>query len=256
MSHGIAAWGSALPLQSIADRRSRDASLPERARAPRNAPSGCAALPRGRDTSCRMKIYGHPMSTCTRKVLMTLLETNTPHDLQVVDFAKGEHKQEPHLARQPFGQVPTLDDGGFTLYESRAMCRYVNDKASGPLAGRDLQARANTEQWISVETSNFSGPVMKFVFQHIFQRPQTPEALATAGEQLDKALGIMDKQLASHTFIAGDTFTLADICFMPYIEYAMNTPAKERFAKHPHVMAWWNKISERPTWRKIAGRAA
>lgn len=203
-----------------------------------------------------MKIYGHPMSTCTRKVLMTLLETNTPYDLQVVDFAKGEHKQEPHLARQPFGQVPTLDDGGFELYESRAMCRYVNDKANGALLPHDLKDRARTEQWMSVETSDFSGAVMKFVFQHIFQRQQTPETLEAAGAQLDKALDIMDKQLASHAFIAGDAFTLADICFMPYIEYGMNTPAKERFAKHPHVMAWWSKISERPTWRKVAGRAA
>jgi glutathione S-transferase len=201
-----------------------------------------------------MKIFGHPMSTCTRKVLMTLAETNTPYEFVMVDFAKGEHKQAPHLARQPFGQVPTLQDGDFELYESRAMCRYINDKTNGPLVPRDLADRARMEQWISVETSNFTGPVMKFVFKHIFHREQTPEALAAAGEQLDNALAIMDKQLASHPFIAGGTFTLADICFMPYIEYGMGTPAKDLFAKHPHVVAWWNKISEKPTWRKIAGR--
>jgi glutathione S-transferase len=203
-----------------------------------------------------MKIYGHPMSTCTRKVLMTLLETGTPYELVVVDFAKGEHKQEPHVSRQPFGQVPALQDGDFELYESRAMCRYVNDKASGSLVPRDVRDRARAEQWISVETSDFSGAAMKFVFHHIFQRQQTPETLETAGAQLDKALAIMDKQLASHPFIAGDSFTLADVCFMPYVEYAMSTPAQERFAKHPHGSAWWSQGSERPTWRKVAGRAA
>ena len=202
-----------------------------------------------------MKIYGHPMSTCTRKVLMTLLETGTPYEMVVVDFAKGEHKQEPHLSRQPFGQVPALQDGDFELYESRAMCRYVNDKASGSLMPRDARDRARAEQWISVETSNFSSAIMKFVFHHVFQRQQTPETLEAAGAQLDKALAIMDKQLASHPFIAGDSFSLADICFMPYVEYAMSTPAKERFAKHPNVSAWWNKVSERPSWRKVAGRA-
>ncbi len=185
---------------------------------------------------------------------MTLAETNTSHEFVLVDFAKGEHKQPPHLARQPFGQVPTLQDGDFELYESRAMCRYINEKANGPLIPRDLRDRARMEQWISIETSNFTGHVMKFVFHHILHREQTPETLASAGEQLDKALGIMDKQLASHPFIAGSTFTLADISFMPYIEYGMNTPAKEVFAKHPHVVAWWNKISEKPAWRKIAGR--
>ncbi|HZJ64756.1 MAG TPA: glutathione binding-like protein [Kofleriaceae bacterium] len=203
-----------------------------------------------------MKIYGHPMSTCTRKVLMTLQETGTPYDFVLVDFAKGEHKQEPHLTRQPFGQVPALQDGDFELYESRAMCRYINEKASGALLPRDLRDRARAEQWISIETSDFTGAVMKFVFHHIFQRTQTPETLETAGAQLDKALAVMDKQLASHAFIAGETFSLADICFMPYVEYAMSTPAKERIVKHPHVAAWWSKVSERPTWRKVTGRAA
>lgn len=42
---------------------------------------------------------------------------------------------------------------------------------------------------------------------------------------------------------------------MPYIEYVMGTPVKETFAKFPHVSAWWSKISERPSWRKTAGRA-
>ena len=200
-------------------------------------------------------IYGNPMSTCTRKVLMTLAETNTPHEFVLVDFAKGEHKQAPHLQRQPFGQVPAMQDGDFELYESRAMCRYINEKANGPLIPRDLRDRARMEQWISIETSNFTGPVMKFVFHHIFQRQQTAETLEAAGGQLDTALGIMDSQLAGQPFIACGSFTLADVSFMPYIEYAMNTSAKPHFAKFPHVSAWWNKVSEKPTWRKIAGRA-
>jgi len=204
-----------------------------------------------------MKIYGHPMSTCTRKVLMTLAETNTPYEFVMVDLMKGDHKQAPHLARQPFGQVPSLEDDGFELYESRPMCRYINEKANGSLIPRDLKDRARMEQWISVESANFTAPVMKFVFHHIFKREQPPEALKTAGEQVTNALTIMEKQLTQHPFISGETFTLADISFMPYIEYAMATPAKELFTKHPHVMAWWNKISEKPTWRKtVAGPSA
>ena len=203
-----------------------------------------------------MKIYGHPMSTCTRKVLMTLGETNTPYELVVVDLLKGEQKQPAQLARQPFGKVPALEDGDFEMYESRAMCRYINDKANGSLVPRDLRARASMEQWISVETENFSGNVMKFVFHHMFHRQQAPEVLETAGGNLDKALAVMDKQLAKHPFIAGETFTIADISFMPYLEYGMVTPAKDRISGHARVAAWWSKISERPTWRKVAGRAA
>jgi glutathione S-transferase len=187
---------------------------------------------------------------------MTLAETKTPHELVMVDFAKGEHKQPAHLARQPFGKVPALEDGSLELYESRAMCRYINEKVGGALIPSDLADRARMEQWISIEASNFTGPVMKFVAHHVFHFEQPADALEAAGPQLEASLVVMDKQLASHPFIAGDKFTLADVCFMPYIDYGMMTPAKDIFAKHPHVTAWWNKISERPTWRQVAGRAS
>ena len=61
-----------------------------------------------------MKIFGHTMSTCTRKVLATIHEKGHSPDLVVVDFAKGEHKGAEHVERQPFGQLPALEDGGFT----------------------------------------------------------------------------------------------------------------------------------------------
>jgi glutathione S-transferase len=201
-----------------------------------------------------MKIFGHPMSTCTRKVLTTLVETDQAYELVVVDFAKNEHKGAAHLARQPFGQVPALQDGDFELYESRAMCRYLNDKVNGPLVPRDQRERARMEQWISIETSNFTPPAMKFIYQHIFQRTQTAETLETARTQLETALGVMDKQLTATPFLAGASFTLADICFMPYVEYVMASPAKEHITKFARVAAWWSKVSERPSWRKVAGR--
>jgi glutathione S-transferase len=202
-----------------------------------------------------LTIYGHPMSTCTRKVLTTLAENNTPHEFVMVDFAKGEHKQPAHLARQPFGQLPALSDDGFAMYESRAMCRYLNEKASGKLAPSDTKGRAAMEQWISVEGANFTPNAMTFIYHHVFHRPQDAAALATAGEKLDVTLGIMDAQLAKSPWFAGAEFSLADISFMPYVEYLMATPVKETLAKFPHVQAWWNKASERPSWRKVTGRA-
>ena len=200
-----------------------------------------------------MKLYGHPYSTCTRKVLLTLAETNTPYELTVVDFAKGEHKQEPHLSRQPFGQVPAIDDDGFKLFESRAIARYINQKARGPLVPTDLQEFARMEQWISIETSDFSGPAMKFIFQHAFHRPQTDEVLLAAGKSLDVALDVMNSRLSVAQYFAGDQFSLADICFMPYVGYLMSSPLKERIARHTRVEAWWSKVSDRPSWKKIAG---
>ncbi len=200
-----------------------------------------------------IKLYGSPRSTCTRKVLMTLHETSTPFELNVVDLPKGEHKKEPHVLRQPFGRIPAIDDDGFEMFESRAIARYIAEKAGSPLVPRDLKARAKMEQWISVETSELSVHAMKFVYEHVFKRPQDPAVLEAAGKALAHTLGVMVRHLAKTPFMSGADFTLADVSLMPYFEYVMQSPAKELFTPHESVMAWWKKVSERPAWRKVVG---
>ena len=202
-----------------------------------------------------MKIYGHPMSTCTRKVLTTLNEIGMVYEFEVIDFAKGEHKQRPHLDRQPFGQVPAIDDNGFQLYESRAISRYLDDKVGGKLVPKDIQGRARMEQWISIETSDFTPSAMKFIYEHVFHRKQDEAVLAAAHQGLGTALDIMDRHLAESPFMAGEAFTLADVCFMPYVEYLMATPVKTEVEQRAHVAAWWSKVSDRPSWRKVTGKA-
>ncbi|MBX3158860.1 MAG: glutathione S-transferase family protein [Deltaproteobacteria bacterium] len=203
-----------------------------------------------------MKLYGHPISTCTRKVLCTLNETNTPFELVTLDFAKADHKHAAHLARQPFGKMPALDDDGFVLYESRAMSRYIDAKAGHKLTPSDAKLDALMEQWISVEVENFTPNAMKFVYHTVFQRAQTDEVLAKAAEGLEASCSVLDKALAGKTYLVGDQFTIADICYAPYFEYAiMNPQAKEIFTKHANVASWWGRVSERPAWRKTAGRA-
>jgi glutathione S-transferase len=201
-----------------------------------------------------IQLFGHPGSTCTRKVLTALAETNTPYEFTLVDFAKGEHKQEPHLSRQPFGQIPAINDDGFALFESRAICRYLSDKADGKLTPKDPKERALMEQWLSVEQSNFSSAAMKFIYQYVFKREQEPAVLEAATAMLEKSFAAISKPLEKNAFLVGSQFTIADIGYMPYLEYLMGTPAKATFEKYPHVVAWWNRISKRPSWLKVTGR--
>jgi glutathione S-transferase len=201
-----------------------------------------------------IKLFGNPMSTCTRKVLCTLHETNTPFEMNVVDLGKGEHKAAPHMAKQPFGQVPAIDDDGFQMFESRAIARYIDAKTGGKLTPTDLKHRAKMEQWISVETENFRPHAMSFIYNDVFKREQSAETMTNATTRLEMATAILDKNLAGKTFMVGDQFTIADICFAPYVEYAMNTSAKAIFAKSPSFMAWWGRVSERPAWMKTVGR--
>ena len=107
-----------------------------------------------------LKLYGNPLSTCTKRVATVLKEKNVPFEFIPVDFAKGEHKAPAFLEKQPFGQVPYIDDDGFILYESRAIGRYIALKYKGqgtPLIPdpSDVRATAKFEEAASVEQSNF-----------------------------------------------------------------------------------------------------
>ncbi|MEO7109510.1 MAG: glutathione S-transferase N-terminal domain-containing protein, partial [Polyangiaceae bacterium] len=150
-----------------------------------------------------MKVYGNAMSTCTRKVLMTLAELDAKAEFQSIDLGASEHKKEPHLSRQPFGQIPVLDDDGFQLFESRAICRYLNEKTDGKLISKDIKVRALMEEWISIETSNFTPHDMKYIYNYTFHRAQDPAVLEAAGKALEKALDVMEKRLTGNAFLAG-----------------------------------------------------
>jgi glutathione S-transferase len=202
-----------------------------------------------------MKIFGDSRSTNSRKVLTTLAELGMRYDFVHVDFALGHHKREPHLSRQPFGQIPALEDEGFSLYETHAICRYLNAKAGGPLVPHDVRARAVVDQWMSIEAANFSGPAMKFIYHHLLHHVQEPNVLEHASASLNKTLDVLAAQLSTQTFIGGQTFTLADICFMPYFDYTLMTPVRSAIERRPEVVSWWNRVRERPSWLGVVGQA-
>jgi glutathione S-transferase len=201
-----------------------------------------------------IQLYANPVSTCTRKVLMALLETNTPYQMNVIDFAQREHKGEAHLSRQPFGQVPAMEEDGFVLFESRAICRYVSAKANDALTPVTLRDRALMDQWSSVEQSNVSPHAMKFIYHYVFKRPQEQAVLDAAQAALELAFSALSKPLATQNFLVGDKLSIADIGYVPYLELLPTTPVKDSLEKFPHVVAWSGRLRERESWRKITGR--
>lgn len=71
-----------------------------------------------------LKLYGSAMSFS--RVLVTILEKDLPYEHVLIDIAKGDQKTEEYKNLQPFGKVPVLDDNGFIIFESRAICKYLS----------------------------------------------------------------------------------------------------------------------------------
>lgn len=208
-----------------------------------------------------MKLFGHPMSTCTRKVLTVLAEKGHKADFVVVDLSKGEQKSPEHLARHPFGVIPSIDDNGFSLYESRAICRYLDETLSGEkLTPGNAKDRGVMEQWISVEQSYFTPAAMKVIYQAMFNPmlfgKEPDQAIVNEGRAgVEKACLVMDRQLHGKDFLTGSQFTIADICYLPYIEYLFGCKNGDVITAHKHVASWWSRCSERKSWQIASGKA-
>jgi len=207
-----------------------------------------------------MKVYGHPASTCTRKVLCLLAEKGASAEFVMVDIMKGAQKTAEHLDRHPFGVVPVFeDDDGFVLYESRAILRYLDAKLEGArLTPKNLQDHARMEQWIGVEQSYFSPPAMKAILEVFFapMKGTTPDAdvIAKGKAEAAKALDVLERALVGKDYLAGE-FSLADITYAPYLQYLFDTKAGDIIAERPNVSAWAARVLERPSWKKALGKS-
>jgi len=207
-----------------------------------------------------MKVFGHPMSTCTRKVLATFAEKKVTPEFVTVDILKGAGQAPDYKKLQPFGKVPALEDGDHRMYESRAIIRYLDEVLPGvSLTPKDAKGRAMMEQWISVESSNFTPPAMaiirEFVIGPMMGKPGDEKNVVEAKENLQKCVAVLETALAGKSFLLGDQFTLADISFAPYIEYVLGTPYANIITGSPNVNAWWGRVSSRPSWKTATGKA-
>jgi glutathione S-transferase len=205
-----------------------------------------------------MKVYGHPWSINTRKVLATLAEKNQQAELVLVDLPRGRQHAPEHVARHPFAKAPVLEDGDLMIYESNAIMRYLDRRsAANPLTPQSSRDAALMDQWISVGQTYFGEPAHSLLVEAIFKRVRQlgePDAarIAQLCSELDRPLGVMERQLHTSAYLAGEAFSLADITFMPYFEYADRLDAgRKLIAARECVAGWWERVSLRPSWQKV-----
>ncbi|CAN5720540.1 glutathione S-transferase family protein [soil metagenome] len=200
-----------------------------------------------------MKLYGHPLSSCTRKALLVAAENHTTLDFVLVDLMVGAHHAPEYLARHPFGRIPMLEDGDFLLYESRAIAKYLDAVLPGPsLIPTSPRARARMEQWLSCDQSYVAPFTSSLAHQHVVRPhqglPIDRAAITTGEEALARAFSIFDKHLAESTYLAGDALSLADCSLAPYVASMRMLKATHLLESTPHLRRWWQTVSARAGW--------
>ncbi len=162
----------------------------------------------------QLKLFGLRGSTCTRRVLATLEEINTPYEFEAV-FLDTIKSPEYIANRHPLGKIPALQDGNdYRIYESRAIVRYIASAydRTGTLYPSDPKVRGIIEQWISVEQCYYNA-AEDLAFNLIFAKrrgfPSDEAKIKEAEKRLEQVLAVLDAHLAKSKFLAGDTFTVA-----------------------------------------------
>lgn len=204
-------------------------------------------------------LYGKKTSTCTRRVLAALHEKNVDdYRLEDIDLAGKQQKSPEFLKKQPFGQIPVLEDGDFQVFESRAIARYIADKfisQGTDLLGSTLEERAIINQWAEVECHQFNPPIQALVREKVilprYGLKGDDAKAAENAQQLGKVLDIYEAHLAHSQYLAGDKFSLADLSHLPYTQMLWPAGYSELIQSRPNVNAWWERISSRPSWEKV-----
>ncbi|KAF7319153.1 hypothetical protein HMN09_00251700 [Mycena chlorophos] len=167
-----------------------------------------------------VKLYGAPLSTCTRRVATILHELQIPFELIYIDVRNGKNKTEVYKKIQPFGMIPYIEDDGFILFESRAIGRYL--AAMYPrhdLIPKDPKKNALFEQAAAIEQASFDPSAAKAGW-HLYAR-----RLGWGGDQIgiDENLHLLEQRLEGYElmlgktrYLGGDELTLADLFHLPY----------------------------------------
>ncbi|KAF7818223.1 glutathione S-transferase F13 [Senna tora] len=206
-----------------------------------------------------MKLYGLAMSTNTSRAMVCLHEKEVDFELVPVDVFSGEHKLPPFLSKNPFGLIPALEDDDLTLFESRAITAYIAEKYKE--TGPDLIRKNNAKEsalvrvWAEVESESYDPAISPIIYEYLvapFQGKEPDQSVIQPNiDKVKKVLDVYEQRLTTTQYLAGDSFTLADLNHIPNTHYFMNTPCASLINDRPHLKAWWIHISSRPSFRNL-----
>ncbi len=201
-----------------------------------------------------MILHDLPAGLHTRRVRIFLAEKGLSVTTRVVDAVKGENKTDDFLRMNPMGRLPVLQlDDGTAIAESLAICRYLEAlHPQPPLWGEGALEAARVDMWTRRMEQQVSTP-MADIFLHSgdFYRNrivQVPAYAQWLRERFSQTLAWLDSELADKPFIAGPSYTMADIvaqcAFVLGKAVALRIPPE-----HAHLTRWFADVSARPTAR-------
>jgi len=184
------------------------------------------------------------------KIAIMLEECGLPYTAHVMSLSTLEQKKPAFTAINPNGRIPAIvdhDEGDFAVFESGAILIYLAEKV-GQLMPVDRLGRSRVTQWVAWQMAGL-GPMMGQlnVFRHYFPE-RLPSVVDRYSRESYRLFGVLEKQLASQAYVAGDEYSIADIACWPWI-FAHGW-SQLSLTDYPALKRWFDVIGERPAVKR------
>jgi glutathione S-transferase len=197
-----------------------------------------------------LKIWGRISSINVRKVVLTAQLLEIPFERVDAGAAYGIVKTPQYLAKNPNAMVPLIEDGGFALWESNVIVRYLGAKhAAGTFYPRGLEAQFDAERWMDWQQTTLNPAGREAFIQLIRVAPdkRNQAAIDASVAATEPLLAMLDAHLANRRYMAGDGLTMADVPIACEMHRWWGLP-RERGAL-PHLACWYESIRTLPAAR-------
>ncbi|MDP9043340.1 MAG: glutathione S-transferase [Pseudomonadota bacterium] len=197
-----------------------------------------------------LKILGKSSSINVRKVLWTCAEMDLAYEHEQWGSGFRSTQAPEFLALNPNALVPVLQDGAVVLWESNTICRYLASRQGRhDLLPERTQDRARIEQWMDWQATELNN-AWRYAFRARIRGHSMrvdPEPLAASIAEWNRHMQMLDAQLAqTGAYVAGDTFTLADVGLGLATNRWLMTPIERPHL--PAVQAYFERLSQRPAF--------
>jgi glutathione S-transferase len=202
------------------------------------------------------RVFGASYSVYVRIVRLTLAEKGVEYELVPIDIFAEEGPPPGFLDQHPFGRIPAFEHAGFSIYETGAIARYIDEAFKGPtLQPANTRERACCNQLISI-ADNYAYPQLVWgIYVERVSKPRrgvfANEAKVAASIPIARTcLRAISNLMGDNAWLAGQQLTLADLYAAPMFDYFLTAPeGGDMIKQHKNLAAWWSRIVARPSMK-------
>jgi len=185
-----------------------------------------------------------------RRVSIMLEETGLPYSVHGIDLTKGDQRQPEFLKLNPSGRIPVLvdhDNAGaepLILTQSTAILQYLAEK-TGKLIPDSLSARAKVYEWMHFHAVDIGSTIFSAFYLQRRSSPRQIEAAEQLRHRVHELYRYFDERLAEHEFLAGGSYSIADITALPLV-----ISQEQKLIEYPDLTRWVQQLKQRPAVKR------